>query len=61
MAVWVRVNHEKNNIKMSSASFKGIVSRDFGGLQMILMERIFVPDVPLEVYSLLNLHLRIVC
>ena len=29
---------------------KGIVSRDFGGLQMILMDRIGVPDVPLEVY-----------
>ena len=41
--------------------FKGIVSRDFGGLQMILMDRIYVPDVPLEVYSFLNLHLHIVC
>ena len=30
---------------------KGIVSRDFEGLQMILMDRIGVPDVPLEVYS----------
>ena len=34
--------------------FKGIVSRDFGGLQMILMNRTWVPDVPLEVYSFLN-------
>ena len=32
--------------------FKGIVSRNFGGLQMILMDRIGVPDVPLEVYFL---------
>ena len=39
--------------------FKGIVSRDFDGLQMILMDRINVPDVSLEVYSFLNLHLHI--
>ena len=38
---------------------KGIVSRDFEGLQMILMNRLCVPDVPLEVYSFLNLHLHI--
>ena len=31
-------------------SLKGIVSRDFGGLQMILMDRIGVPDVPLKNY-----------
>ena len=30
--------------------FKGIVSQDFGGLQMILMNITWVPDVPLEVY-----------
>ena len=30
---------------------QGIVSRDFGGLQMISMDRIVVPDVPLEVKS----------
>ena len=30
--------------------FKWIVSQDFGGLQMILMDSIEVPDVPLEVY-----------
>ena len=36
-----------------SIVFKGIVSRDFGGLQMIWMVRICVPDVPLEVYSFL--------
>ena len=40
--------------------FKGIVSRDFRCLQMILMNRTWVPDVPLEVYSFLNLHLHIV-
>ena len=33
---------------------KGIVSRDFGGLQMILIDRIGVPDVPLDVYFFLN-------
>ena len=38
---------------------KGIVSRDFEGLQMILINRLCVPDVPLEVYSFLNLHLHI--
>ena len=41
------------------SAFKGIVSRDFEGLEMILMDRICVPDVPLEVYSFLNLHLHI--
>ena len=30
---------------------KGIVSRDFEGLQIILMNRTCVPDVPLKVYS----------
>ena len=40
--------------------FKGIVSRDFEWLQMILINRLCVPDVPLEVYSFLNLHLHIV-
>ena len=40
-------------------TFKGIVSRDFEWLHMILMDRIGVPDVPLEVYSFLKLHLHI--
>ena len=39
---------------------KGIVSRDFEWLQMILMNRLCVPDVPLEVYSFLNSHLHTV-
>ena len=39
---------------------KGIVSRDFECLQMILIKRLCVPDVPLEVYSFLKLHLHIV-
>ena len=39
--------------------FKGIVSQDFEWLQMVLMDRLCVPDVPLEVYSFLNLHLHI--
>ena len=38
----------------------GIVSRDFEGLQMILMNRLYVPDVPLEVYSFLNFRFHIV-
>ena len=39
---------------------KGIVSRDFRCLQMILMDRIVVPDVPLEVYYFLNFRFHIV-
>ena len=41
---------------------KGIVSRDLECLQMILIKRLCVPDpdVPLEVYSFLKLHLPIV-
>ena len=39
---------------------KGIVSRDFEGLQMILINRLCVPDVPLEVYSFLNFRFHIV-
>ena len=42
------------------SNLKGIVSRDFGGLQMILMDRIGVPDVPLEAYSFLNFRFHIV-
>ena len=43
-----------------NVSLKGIVSRDFEWLQMILMNRLCVPDVPLKVYSFLNLHLHVV-
>ena len=39
---------------------KGIVSPDFDWLQMILMNRTWVPDVPLEVYSFLNFRFHIV-
>ena len=42
------------------AEIKGIVSRDFEWLQIILMDRSCVPDVPLNVYAFLNLHLYIV-
>ena len=38
----------------------GIVSRDFGGLQMNLMDRIGVPDVSLDVYLFLNFRFHIV-
>ena len=47
-------------IRINCATLKGIVSRDFGGLQMILIDRLCVPDVPLNVYSFLKLHLNIV-
>ena len=50
---------QKASLKIVISSLKGIVSRDFEGLQMILMDRIGVPDVPLEVYSFLNFHLHI--
>ena len=39
---------------------KGIVSQDIGRLQMILMDRIVVPDVPLEVYLFLKFRFHIV-
>ena len=45
-------------MRFEKYEFKGIVSRDFGGLQIILMDRINVPDVPLQVYWFLNLHLH---
>ena len=41
-----------------SLRFEGIVSGDFGGLEMILMDRLCDPGVPLDVYSFLNLHLH---
>ena len=40
--------------------FKGIVSRDFDWVQMILMNRTWIPDVPLEVYCFLNFRFHIV-
>ena len=49
------IDHERRIAKL-----KGIVSRDFGGLQMILVNGIGVPDVPLEVYSFLNYRFHIV-
>ena len=48
------------NEKKRERDLKGIVSQDFEWLQTILMNRLCVPDVPLEVYSFLNLHLHIV-
>ena len=35
---------------MSQTQLKGIVSWDFSWLQIILMNKLGVPDVPLEVY-----------
>ena len=49
----------KNAIHLNKL-LKGIVSRDFEWLQMISMNRLCVPDVPLEVYAFLNLHLHTV-
>ena len=44
--------HTRNKEKSKEIyAIKGIGSRDFGGLQMILVNRIGAPDVPLEVYS----------
>ena len=48
----------KNAIHLNKL-LKGIVSRDFEWLQMISMNRLCVPDIPLEVNSFLNLHLHI--
>ena len=45
---------------LAESALKGIVSRDFRCLQMILMDRIVVPDVPLEVYYFLNFRFHIV-
>ena len=68
MHAFVQLFHRKN-IKLSKYAeylyhqvlkLKGIVSRDFGGLQMILVNRIGIPDVPLEVYSFLNFRFLIV-
>ena len=36
---------------LPTPGFKGIVSLDFEGLQLILINRLCVPDVPLEVNS----------
>ena len=36
--------------RLGGVGLKGIVTRDFGGLQMILMDKIGAPDVPLKVY-----------
>ena len=37
-------------LSYSYVAFKGIVSRDFRGLHMILINRAWVPNTPLEVY-----------
>ena len=59
-AFFAIVSCNTNSICPFSRSLKGIVSRDFGGLQVISMDRIVVPDVPLEVYSFLNFRFQIV-
>ena len=42
-----------HTLSCKSVLLKGIVSRDFGGLQMIIMDRAKVHDIPLKVYFLL--------
>ena len=49
----IRPNLQLSLINRDS-NFKGIVSQDFEWLRMILMNRLYVPDVLLEVYSFLN-------
>ena len=51
-------NIGRQDSMLSFVFFKGIVLRDFEWLQMILMNRLCVTDVPLEVYSFLKLHLH---
>ena len=46
-------------IYMKRRVIKGIVSQDFEWLQMILITRLNVSDVPLEVYSFFNFHFHI--
>ena len=41
---------EMGTMRLRWIHIKGTVSRDFGGLQMIFMNRAWVTDVPLEVY-----------
>ena len=50
----------KKTFPHGTAWLKGIVSRDFEWLQIILINRLCVPDVPLEVYSFLNFRFHIV-
>ena len=47
-------------VTFKSLELKGIVSQDFLCLQMILMDRIKVPHVPLDVYLFLNFRFHIV-
>ena len=48
------------SIFVSFLEVKGIVSRYFGGLQMIFMDRIVVPDIPMEVYFFASFLFHIV-
>ena len=48
------------NIAIRRKSFFFKVSRDFGEMQIILIDRIGVPDVLLKVYSFLNFRFHIV-
>ena len=43
--------------RLGGVGLKGIVTRDFGGLQMILMDKIGAPDVPLKVFFFFTFHI----
>ena len=48
-------------VKIANVILKGIVSRDFQWLQMILVDVAWVPDVPLKVYYFFNLCFHVEC
>ena len=58
--VYISLDLSKNLKSLFKNPLKGIVSRDFGGLQMILVNRIVVPDVLLDVYLFLNFRFHVV-
>ena len=56
----IKSDQKKHFVEVQFLTLNWIVSRDFEELQMILMNRAWVPDVPLKVYSFLKLHNHIV-
>ena len=44
---------------LSSERLRGIVSRDFGWLQMILMDKAWVLDIPLEFFLLFRIVFKV--
>ena len=47
----IKSDQKKHFVIVQFLTLNWIVSRDFEELQMILMNRAWVPDVPLKVYS----------